>query len=251
MRKMFLLLLSLCLLCGAAGASAEEAQAGMPVQIGPASFELPADAMVLYQDDSGLMATSDAYDLWILWYDWAELPVETLESYTKSGVQVDQLYAMYLAQTGDAKKAKQVADLAVETDVGMLNGDDVAYVTQESMVLCTHYYRHSGFMVKVAPLNTGDPAPWVEMCKAIALSFRLEGVSEEQMIADQVKWVVVTADSARVRNKPDISAAELKLAHKGDRFELVRKEGAWYIVLVNGKQGYIHSGVTEVQGGGQ
>lgn len=248
---LLLLLLTLCLLCGAVGASAEEARTGVPVQIGPASFELPADAMVLYRDDTGLVTTSDEYDLWILWYDWAELPAETLESYTKSGVQVDHLYAMCLAQTGDAKKAKQVADLAVETDIGMLNGDDVVYVMQDAMVLCTHYYRHSGFMVKVAPLNAGDPAPWEEMCKAIALSFRLEGVSEEQMIADQVKWVVVTADSARVRNKPDISAAELKLARKGDRFELVRKEGAWYIVLVNGKQGYIHSGVTEVLSGGQ
>ena len=86
---------------------------------------------------------------------------------------------------------------------------------------------------------------------AAALATLAAGVSEEQMIADQVKWVVVTADSARVRNKPDISAAELKLARKGDRFELVRKEGAWYIVLVNGKQGYIHSGVTEVLSGGQ
>jgi hypothetical protein len=63
--------------------------------------------------------------------------------------------------------------------------------------------------------------------------------------------VVVTADSARIRNKPDISAWELKLARTGDKFELVRQEGAWYVVLVDGRQGYIHSGVTEIRSGGQ
>lgn len=223
----------------------------MPVQIGKASFLLPEDLMILYQDDTGLMGTSPDYDLWIMWYDWAELPLADLEAYTKGDVQTDHLYAMYLAQTGDARTAKQAADMAVAADIGMLDGNPVMYVVQEDMVLCAHYYRHSGFLVRVMPLNAGDETRWMDLCRDIALSFRLEGVSEEQMTADQVNWVVVTADTARIRHKPDISAWELKLARKGDKFELVRQEGAWYVVKVDGRQGYIHSGVTEIRSGGQ
>ena len=248
---MILLLLSLCLLCSAMGAAEEETQPGVLTQIGKASFVLPADLMVFYQDDTGLMASGSEYDLWILWQDWAEVTAADLAAYTKGDVQADHLYGMYLAQTGDAKAAAQVAGLAEAEDVGMLDGDPVMFVVQEGMVLCSHYYRHSGFLVRVMPLNAGEDDCWVDLCKEIALSFRLEGVSEEQMVADQVKWVVVTAESARIRNKPDISAWELKLARTGDKFELVRQEGAWYVVLVDGRQGYIHSGVTEILQGGQ
>lgn len=248
MRKMMLLLLTLCLLCGAMAAAEEDDLNGTPVQIGKASFMLPTDVVVLFQNDSGLLATGEKYDLWLMWKDWAELPAADLEAYTEGNVQVDHLYAMYLSQTGDAQTAQQMAEMAVETDVGLLSSEPVMYVVQDSVVLCSYYNRHSGFLIRVMLDDAGDTEAAKKACRKIALSFRLDGVTDEEMrTGEDFGMVVITADSAWVRKKASFSGSIYHKALKGDTYELIGTQKEWYIVDVNGQKGYVHSGVCEIQ----
>ena len=245
---MLMLLLTLCLLCGAAGAAAEDNLTGTPVQIGKASFMLPEGVVLLFQNDSGLLATSPEYDLWLMWKDWAELPVADLEAYTGGSIQMDHLYAMYLAQTDDAQAAQQVAEAGVETDISQLSGEPVLYVVQDGMVLCSYYNRHTGFLVRAMPANAENTDAAREACRKIALSFRLDGVTDEEMrTGEDFGVVVVTADSAWVRKKASFNGSIHHKALKGDTYELIGTQKDWYIVDVNGQKGYIHSGVCEIQ----
>lgn len=61
------------------------------------------------------------------------------------------------------------------------------------------------------------------------------------------KRVVVTADMARVRQKPDISADQVKVAYKGDSFVYLDEIPNWYIIECNGRKAYIHMGVTAIE----
>ncbi len=60
--------------------------------------------------------------------------------------------------------------------------------------------------------------------------------------------VVVTADSAKVRGTESISGPLLKTAAQGEAFPYVGETSDWYIVTINGQRGYIHKGVSTLQG---
>lgn len=59
-------------------------------------------------------------------------------------------------------------------------------------------------------------------------------------------FVVVTANTCRIRGSASISGRELATARKGDRFVLIREEGDFFVVEINGTEGYIHKGVAEI-----
>lgn len=86
----------------------------------------------------------------------------------------------------------------------------------------------------------------------ILRSLRVNGVTEEEMLADAekaaaTKSVVITADSGKIRGEASISGSLIRTAYKGESFELIREEGDWYVVKVDGRTGYIHKGVSAIQ----
>lgn len=62
-----------------------------------------------------------------------------------------------------------------------------------------------------------------------------------------VVYVVITADSGKIRTEASVSGGLIRTAYKGETFELIREEGDWYVVDVNGRTGYIHQGVAGIQ----
>lgn len=75
-----------------------------------------------------------------------------------------------------------------------------------------------------------------------------EAVAGEQTAEESAAHrVVITADSGKIRTEASISGGLIKTASKGETFELIRKEGDWFVVDVNGRTGYIHQGVAAIQ----
>lgn len=68
-----------------------------------------------------------------------------------------------------------------------------------------------------------------------------------EIAAEASNWVVITADSGKIRTEASISGGLIKTAYKGETFELIREEGDWYVVDVHGRTGYIHKGVAALQ----
>lgn len=66
-------------------------------------------------------------------------------------------------------------------------------------------------------------------------------------VAAAKRYVAITADSGKIRTEASISGGLIKTAYKGETFELIREEGDWYVVDVNGRTGYIHKGVAAIQ----
>lgn len=61
------------------------------------------------------------------------------------------------------------------------------------------------------------------------------------------KYVVITADSGKIRTEASLSGGLIRTACKGETFELIRTSGDWYIISVDGRTGYLHSGVAEIR----
>lgn len=65
--------------------------------------------------------------------------------------------------------------------------------------------------------------------------------------AAETKYVVITADSGKICGEASLSGSLIRTAYKGESFELIREEGDWYVVKVDGRTGYIHMGVSAIQ----
>lgn len=79
-------------------------------------------------------------------------------------------------------------------------------------------------------------------------SLASEAVAGEQTAEESAaQRVVITADSGKIRTEASISGGLIKTAYKGETFELIEQSGDWYVVKVDGRTGYIHSGVAKIQ----
>ena len=75
-----------------------------------------------------------------------------------------------------------------------------------------------------------------------------EAVAGEQTAEESAaQRVVITADSGKIRTEASISGGLIKTAYKGETYELIEKSGDWYVVKVDGRTGYLHSGVAKIQ----
>ena len=146
----------------------------------------------------------------------------------------------------DPNLAVVIALNAVEEDIGMLNGEQVMTM-KDFIVFCSQTYQGVYYSVTV----DGEVLMMEEkerIAKDIMLSVKIDGVTEEDMIADsQADYVVITADSGKIRTEPSISGGLIKTAYKGETYELIEQSGAWYVIDVDGRTGYLHSGVAEIQ----
>lgn len=244
MRKLMSVLLTLCLLLG----TLAMAETNQTVRVDDASFTIAPELMVISSDDNRVMAIGENYDLLIICRDWADEELAELEKYTSYGIQANNLYGMYLEMTKDASAALEAARTAELVEIGLLHGDKVAHMHSGSVYLSAHYYRQQGVMVMVMPVNITDSAEIMSICDEVLLSFRLDGVSEEDMLADDIPdAIVITAATAWIRREPSISAEQFRKGLKGEVYELIEQQGDWYVIRVDDKIGYVHSGVTAVQ----
>ena len=75
-----------------------------------------------------------------------------------------------------------------------------------------------------------------------------EAVAGEQTAEESAaQRVVITADSGKIRTEASISGGLIKTAYKGETYELIEKSGDWYVIKVDGRTGYLHSGVAKIQ----
>lgn len=72
-------------------------------------------------------------------------------------------------------------------------------------------------------------------------------VGDAELADTQVDYVVVTADSGKIRTEPSISGGLIKTAYKGETYELIEVSGDWYVIDVDGRTGYLHTGVAAIQ----
>lgn len=262
MKKLFAMLLALCLMCGVVSAGAEDALiTAQNVKIGNMTFEIPAEVTV---EDHGELtiatATCDNYNLYIYAIDWS---IASFDLYaTDYDEQINNFIWLNAMFFGDVQSAVDIlnASACKRGDVNLLDGQDAVYLGSDGLGLLTHYYREAGFLIVVEGTNkyaTGTRA--METAIEIARSFRVDGVSEEQMAADaeaariaaeqaaMQKYVVITNSSANVRSGPGGDYAKVTTAVKGDTFPLIGEEGNWYIIDVNGQTGYVTKGLSAIQ----
>ena len=57
----------------------------------------------------------------------------------------------------------------------------------------------------------------------------------------------ITADTAKVRKEPNISGQLLKTAVKGETFTYVGEENDFYVIEIDGTNGYVHMGVSSMK----
>ena len=278
MRKLVSLFLALCLMCAAVPAFAEMQE----VKIGSVTFQIPAEQEVV-----NMRETTATYDgpfgtihlvAWTIEDDMIESLMKACEevgeelTYHKAVVEVGEMFG------GGFDPTHAVAGLAEEEQIGMLNGIPVMSTKWGFMQPVAFYaqaYRGMYYSVFVTSESL-DKKMLEETAKMIMLTIRLDDVSEEDMIADhmsateemeaaapeadvtaddqadsqsdaQADYVIITADSGKIRTEASISGGLIKTAYKGETYELIEKSGDWYVIKVDGRTGYLHSGVAKIQ----
>lgn len=219
------------------------------IQLGSVILQVPAGLIEEGRDSNRWTANYEDYIILITVTDWREYN-PPVSQFTDGNIQVDSMYGSLIVFGHDSEIAIDILNyVCVEEDIGMLNGDPVLQgCLEDKMALCSHYYRNYGVLIQFMTEGGFSEDEMLNICDDIMLSLRIDGVSEEEMIADsQADYVVVTADSGKIRTEPSISGGLLKTAYKGETYELIEQSGDWYVIDVDGRTGYLHTGVAEIQ----
>lgn len=250
MKKLFVLLLAMCLVLGTTTAFADTQE----IKLDSATLRLPANMKIHDKQNNYCIAYDENCEMivYFLNYGTADIDEDELETFYKGDIKKANL--VFLATMALGKEnlafARRMADEARMYDFDMLNGERVNAYIGTNFVVCAQYYRNAGLFLYSAARNGKqvNPDTLGEVIEDIFRSFRLDGVTEEDMAADaQADYVVITADSGKIRTEASISGGLIKTAYKGETFELIEQSGDWYIVNVNGRTGYIHKGVAAIQ----
>lgn len=234
------------------------------VHLANATFQLDADPVTSTYNDNVFEGANEQYSLSLMCVDW---DAEGIDISLTGDDQMDNAFWCSYLLFQDQDVASTIAAYSLPMDCDMPDGGDVMFMEVGEYLVLTHYYRNTGFLMLLDPVNDGDTEGLLLAGLEIAKSFRLDGVSEEEMQADAEelaaaeaeaaaqaaaeaaaqKYVVITAESGKIRTEASISGGLIKTAYKGETFELIREEGDWYVVDVNGRTGYIHQGVAAIQ----
>lgn len=129
----------------------------------------------------------------------------------------------------------------------------------DSSIVHSQYYRGTGIFIISMPRSNEAVQPSLIAALDMLKSLRMDGVSEEQMAADAEaarvaaeqaaaqKYVVITNSSANIRSGPGGDYDKLTTARQGDTFPLIREEGNWYVIDVNGQTGYVTKSLSAIQ----
>ena len=260
MKKLFAMLLALCMMCGAMVAGAEEI-AVQEVKVGKATFEIPAELSMtsngLVLDGVNLaMCEGEQYSILIETYDWKAVPYD-LDN-TSGDEHVDNYFMGAYLLFEDPQKATDMV-LASER-LTYENGMEIIVYATNGVALVTRYEPDNGCAILVvqgnSPLTTVQV---LEIGLPVAESFRIDGVPEEEMAADTEaaraaaeeaaaqKYIVIKNGTANIRSGPGSDHDRIIAAKQGDTFPLLGEEGTWYMIEVNGQTAYVSKGLCEIQ----
>lgn len=247
MKKLVSLLLALCLVCGVMTALADGME-WQEVQIAGVTCRIPAELAITDQGNITLDAACEAYELSVLTMDLTDEDPENLDL-TDGSIQTDNMFLFLYLMLQDPDVAMQATNMCMEEEIGLLSGKKVKHGTiGDGIAMCAHRYRNTGVMVFASTEGGIEIYDLLSICDEVVRSMRYDGVSEDDMIADaQVDYVVITADSGKIRSEASVSGGLIKTAYKGEAFELVEETADWYVVMVDGRTGYIHKGVAAIQ----
>jgi len=237
----------------AATESVQTVNGKQTVQLGNATFEVDANIVSSKNNGSMFEGANDRYSLTLMFVDWE---AEGINISLTGDDQMDNAFWCSYLLFEDQDIASTIAVYGLSVPCGMPDGGEVLFLDLGEYVVLTHYYRNTGFMMLISPVSDADRTEMLRAAEEIAKSFRLDGMAEEDMrneaaaeaeAAAAKKYVVITADSGKIRTEASISGGLIKTAYKGETFELIEQSGDWYVVKVDGRTGYIHSGVAKIQ----
>lgn len=231
-------------------------------RIGDATFQVDPDLVVAAQNEMVIQASNDLYQMQLVYIDWTGNGIDI--NFTGDN-QYDHLVYYWLLNGSNVQEAMSIADLASDMACDMPDGDIVKLIINEAGVMFTHYFDGKGVAMTLTPKDS--EVELIMIGVDVMKSFRVDGITEEDMRAAAEaaaaaraeaeaqaaaeaaaqKYVVITADSGKIRTEASISGGLIKTAYKGESYVLRREEGDWYVVEVDGRTGYIHSGVAEIQ----
>lgn len=245
MRKMISLLLVLLMICGMCSAFAEPTR----IEVGGATFTLP----------DGLNVGLDPLDLGV----YALFKAESSDYYVW---MVAENYSAYSKEFGSNPINDAVKDLSLTKEeanrlycratFGLVDeyfglypsADTITYgASGNGMVIHGSYSVAESYY-----LNEAGTRGWGVM--AISEDGKVEAKKLQAIctnillsIEENTEMVVITADTASVRKEASLSGAMIRKAVKGESFEYLGEEGNFYILMIDGQQGYVAKGVAEIQ----
>lgn len=246
MRKMISLMLALLMICGMCSAFAEPTR----IEVGGGTFTLPDGLNVgLEPLELGAFtlfkAESSDYYVWMVEMYYPELLDDG---------EFKDINELAEADSRTREQENQViCKVGFETAVGDYFG---LYPTAE---MITYGASGSGMVIhgsySVAEsyyLNEAGTRGWGVM--AISEDGKVEAKKLQAIctnillsIEENTEMVVITADTASVRKEASLSGAMIRKAVKGESFEYLGEEGNFYILMIDGQQGYVAKGVAEIQ----
>lgn len=264
MKKLFSLILVLCLLCSATTVLCETPT--QEIKVGKVTFQIPAGL------SGGMYASMDvmeAHD----YYDYNAGYGITMATFELSFFETDQslaqaistkrigddnscalYWALQLYGGWDASRANDIVKNAAKLS-GMPDGGKLLLNAKTKGFAATaHAYRGIGFSIFPYALEGSSisQSQLETIAQNIAMTFRLEGVTEEEMAADAAaaaaqKYIVITNGSANIRAKADSKSDRITTAYQGDTFPLLGEEGTWYMIEVNGQTAYVSQGLCKIK----
>lgn len=174
MKRIFALILALSLLLAAVPAMAET----QLVTVDYATITVPADAVVEVRAHSAHIVCKD-YTILVAVMDWSIFGNFNIDQLTDRNVHFDNIFGMLCLQ--DEGTAEMLAECAVETDIGMLNGDPVMQSVLTSVGFGAYYYQNTGIFVWVST-ETGLPSSELkEVLFDVLRSYRPFGLTDDEM----------------------------------------------------------------------
>lgn len=142
--------------------------------------------------------------------------------------------------------------LTIDEDPHMLYGENLmmAWMMERgtSTVIVSHFYEKAGFMLMLSGSNPDETIERVaEMVMYVRALAKEAELNEAILMGEPDQIVVITADTARVRKEPNISGQLLKTAVKGETFTYVGEENDFYVIEIDGTNGYVHMGVSSMK----
>lgn len=253
MKKIVAFLVLVCMLfCSTAYAAGTDALQEVPC--GGVTFLLPAEMQTEVSEHAAELngaslcvgAAEDGREILIIVYPWDDLGMDIKEwsLIPNGGLQRNNAAALMIASGTETEMINTMINVLQEVDIGMPSGEPVLCYVEEDGAICYHYDCNVGVEI-IGFAQTGNA---LEMCLDIMRMIRWDDVSEENENADaQVDYVVVTADSGRIRAEASLSGELIKTAYKGETYKLIERSGDWYIIEVNGRTGYLHTGVSAIK----
>lgn len=262
MKKLISLLMLLCLICSATTVLCETPM--QEIKVGKVTFQIPAGLTGgMYATDAFMEAhdyASEKYGITIASFDLAELEnnqvfAEFLDLSRMGNEHSSGFYwALQLFAGCDTKLAKETVKGAKNVYVTSDGGATLINSKLKGFAMAGHTYRGTGFFLGTFVKNNSNisQSDLEAITLDIAASFRLEGVTEEEMAADAAaaaaqKYIVITNSSANIRAKADSKSDKITTAYQGDTFPLLGEEGTWYMIEVNGQPAYVSQGLCKIK----